>query len=90
MKIPPEGHSPPFVVQVGLPPDQRQRAALLYDEAFGAEFRVLVPDDAKRRAILVDALELGRAIVAMDGGTLLGRQGSTPRVGGSPGASDGR
>ena len=53
---------------IGVPEKFRNKAAALYDEAFGNKFCLAVPNATNRFALLADCLNLANAIVAIRGG----------------------
>jgi len=61
--------------QPGLPDEQRNAAAKLYDEAFGAKFSLAVPNQEKRVALLTHCFMPEYAITAMVDETLVGLAG---------------
>lgn len=64
-----------IVYRRGVPEDQRDEAALLYDEAFGAKFAVAVPDRARRLRLLAASFDLKFAFCALRGAELVGLAG---------------
>lgn len=65
----------PITVQIGLPAAQRQRAARLYYQAFRQKLQPIFRDEAKGIAVLEQALDPAHALVALQGGDLVGIAG---------------
>ena len=61
--------------QIGIPENQRDKAVLLFDEAFGEKLSVAIKDSAKRKKIMEKYLNLNYAIAAMDQSELIGMAG---------------
>ncbi len=62
-------------IRLGVPESHRRTAAGLYDEAFSQKLAPVIPDRERRQELLSESLDLGRAIVALRGGQLLGLAG---------------
>lgn len=62
-------------IRRGLPLGREAEAARLYDRAFGAKMRALVPDEAKRRAMLADCFVHDLAFAAVMEGEVVGLAG---------------
>lgn len=62
-------------IQTGIPPEYREAAAALYDEAFGPKLAVAVPNAAQRRRLLAASFDLRHAIVALSEDELVGLAG---------------
>lgn len=73
---------------VGIPEQFRYDAALLYDEAFGAKFRVAVRSKQRRIELLSDSFFLQFGICAISEGTLLGIAGFQSGKGSLTGGMD--
>lgn len=63
------------VYQVGIPERFREDAVLLYEEAFGAKFRVAIRSRERRLRVLSESLCLSFGIAAILEGTLVGVAG---------------
>ncbi len=63
----------------GLPEDQRDNAAQLYDEAFGPKLPPQIGDRAQRVAILTDSLVAECAVCALADGEIVGLAGFTSK-----------
>lgn len=62
-------------IRRGLPRGQEQAAARLYDAAFGRKMQAIIPDPAKRQALLADCFEHDLAFVALQDGAVVGLAG---------------
>jgi len=70
-----------MTVQLGLPEDLRAQAAALYWQAFGAKLGRVMGPDARALRYLDRVIRADHAIVALDGGQLLGLVGfKTPQA----------
>jgi ribosomal protein S18 acetylase RimI-like enzyme len=69
--------NPPVAVtfRQGIPEPCRFTAAQLYDQAFGAKFQVVVPDQHRRIEILKRGLDLSHGVAALSGDQLVGLAG---------------
>lgn len=63
------------VIEHGLADELREQAADIFEEAFGSKMRMTVRDADRRGAFMRRAFRADRAIVARDGGRLLGMVG---------------
>ncbi|MEM7534651.1 MAG: GNAT family N-acetyltransferase [Chloroflexota bacterium] len=61
--------------QIGFPDEERQRAASLYDAAFGEKFGIGIPNKTQRLAVLADGFEPSRSITAVHEGHVVGMAG---------------
>jgi len=64
-----------IAIRRGLPDGSREEAAVLFDEAFGAELNMSLPHGDKRLAFLARAFATDRTVVALRGRELVGMVG---------------
>lgn len=68
-------HTPAITIQHGFPEAFRERAALLYEEAFGPKMAVAVKDEAERLGLVRDCLQPAYCFAAMADEELVGLAG---------------
>lgn len=62
-------------IQKTIPTEQKQRAAELFDQAFGAKLAVAIADEEKRKSIFAESFFLDFAFTATSDHTLIGLAG---------------
>lgn len=75
-------------ISLGIPPEQRERSAQLYDIAFGEKLALAIPDAGARVQLLTKAMQLEYAIGAFDGMRLIGMAGFSTANGALTGGMD--
>ncbi|MEX1295589.1 MAG: GNAT family N-acetyltransferase [Candidatus Limnocylindrales bacterium] len=68
-----------IVIEHGLPPELRDQAVEVFEEAFGEKMRMAVRDAGKRKAFMRRAYVAENCLVARRGPTLLGMAGLSTR-----------
>lgn len=77
-----------FTVSLGIPPEQREHTAQLYDIAFGEKLALAIPNTNERVQLLSKAMQLEYAIGAFDGAKLVGIAGFSTAQGALTGGVD--